>query len=64
MAEAENYAKLLKRVREEFASRSSALEITMAMHTGGHIKLLKRAADIVDRVHLMAYDMADADIQR
>eukprot|EP00326_Haptolina_ericina_P043684 CAMPEP_0181243066 /NCGR_PEP_ID=MMETSP1096-20121128/42043_1 /TAXON_ID=156174 ORGANISM="Chrysochromulina ericina, Strain CCMP281" /NCGR_SAMPLE_ID=MMETSP1096 /ASSEMBLY_ACC=CAM_ASM_000453 /LENGTH=187 /DNA_ID=CAMNT_0023339353 /DNA_START=20 /DNA_END=583 /DNA_ORIENTATION=- len=33
----------------------------MAMHTGGHVQLLRKAATHVDRVHLMAYDMPDAD---
>ncbi|KAL1524039.1 hypothetical protein AB1Y20_018953 [Prymnesium parvum] len=59
-AEAANYEALLRRVRKEFVGRTPALELTMAMHTGGHARLLQRAAEHVDRVHLMAYDMPDA----
>ena len=59
--EAAAYEKLLNRVRSEFSKSSPRLELTMAMHTGGHVQLLRKAATHVDRVHLMAYDMPDAD---
>ena len=58
-AEASTYSKVLARLRKSFGSVSPPLELTMAMHTGGHVSLLQPAVAHVDRVHLMAYDIPD-----
>lgn len=60
-ADAQGYAMLLSRIRIEFLKRTPALELTLAMHAGGHIQLLRHAVEHVDLVHLMAYDMHGAD---
>jgi len=62
--EAAAYQALAERVRKEFDRATPRLELTMAVHPGGHVEMLEAATRAVDRVHLMAYDMPDRDPER
>ena len=60
-AEADAYTKLLSRVKTEFGKRTPALQLTLAVHPGGHVQLMRQAVEHVDLVNLMAYDMIEGD---